>query len=111
MIQSILFVLGPAVALFGVGAGAVYAAAKWVQLVVVPKGRLNEKRLREARKTADQIEANARHYNRTDAVTAQTVLAIEANELLRDQMPDELLRQFYALTEDRPRQLPEGGRP
>lgn len=109
--QTILYVFGPFIAEVLAGGGVIWAASAWIRRVVVPRAQLNGKRLRDARKLADQIEADARHYNRSDAATAELVLAIENNELLRDQMPDALLAKLYALTEDRPRQLPEGGRP
>lgn len=109
--QTILYVFGPFLLLAGLGLGAVYAAAQWVRKVVLPAGRLNERRLREARDTATRIEADARHYNRTDTALSELVLAVEANELLRDQLPPDLLTRIYTLAEDRPRELPEGGRP
>lgn len=109
-VQTILYVFGPFIALSGVGVGAVYAAVQYVRKVVVPKGLLNDRRLRDARKTAAAIEANARHFNHADQVAVDMVLAIENDETLRDKLPQDVLTKLYALTEDRPPQLPEGGR-
>ena len=109
--QTILYVFGPFLFFAGLGIGAIYAAAQWVRHVVLPRGRLNEQRLQRTREIATQIEADARYYNHLSAMAAELILAIEANELLRDQLPADLLAHIYTLAEDRPRELPEGGRP
>ena len=90
VLQTLLFVLGPFLLQAGIGLAAVYLAVGFVATRLLPKARL----LNAQRKATEALiaSANARHD-----FTCALEVAVDSNALLRDDMPDALLRALHSL--------------